>query len=276
MGEIPNKKSRRSVLKKGGVAALGLATVGGTAVASDSEKVSAEEAGVDKAAEKLAEQQKLVELFKLLRNHNVEYGASLTTRSGKRYENPLKVLSGQETSSGDVTTQDFFTKSDSYVTSYHWNRSGDLYHIQSDVTLQAFDGVDVDLAAPNDAFTLAYGDNFQFEPDTIMYDGPDGGSAISVREYPITSGKGLVLDVNDRDFAVTSQDTYTAYLGFDVNKTTTGQANYAGQYDHTWSIGDLGLVTGTLDFTWEALGISLDLSNLVVDGYKLYDAEEIN
>lgn len=273
MGKPPYNESRRNVLKKGSFAALGLATIAGTSTAKRSKYKSAVRAGIDAEAERLANNQETLELLKLLRDHNVKYGASVQTLSGETYDDAISALSND-----GVSTQDFFEKGDSYIVTYHYNLSGSKYRLQSDVTLSAWnDPGDPDLAAPNDAFTLAYDDStLQFEPDTIMYDGPNGGGALSVREYPITNGNGLVLDVDDRDFVDVTEDTYNVFLAFEVNKITSGQANYAGQYDHAWSIGDFGLVTGTLDFAWQALGISLDLSDLAVDGWTLYDAEEIN
>ncbi|ELZ96470.1 hypothetical protein C440_04963 [Haloferax mucosum ATCC BAA-1512] len=263
----PDKtQTRRSVLKAGlATATAGFLSVGSVTASSSEGPISAEEAGVKKEINRRLNEGKTLEVLKLLEKYGVDYTATYNSLGGSERDDAISALSSSRTdedSSGDVSTEDFFTKSDSNVTVYAFNLSGDLYRARIDFTVKAFDdAIDPDMPSTKDLIALGYS-----QPNEAMGDSLDYGmdnfndSILSVQEKPVIDGPGAVISLSDGQ-TKTSQNTYRGYLAYDLDKDSSDEETIAGEYVHTWSAGNIGSGP-TSSYSWSGLSIDVDPGHL--------------
>lgn len=253
-------QSRRTVLKASlATVAGGLFGTGVAAAAGGDDPVSAEAAGIRDDVERLRREGDTLGALELLDRHDVDYTATYNSLGGRERDDAITALSNApDPSSGDVSTQDFFSESDSNTTVWAYNLYDDIYLAQNDFTVKAFDdALDPDMPGTNDLLSLAYSQPNEAVGgylDYGMFDFDD--DIMSVEETPVVDGPGAVVSINDGG-TVTSQSYYQGFVSFRVDKDSSDEETVGGKYAHTWSAGNIGSWP-SVSYSWNGMGISVD------------------
>lgn len=256
---------RRNVLKTGlATTVAGHIGAGTVAASSSTNPVSVEEAGIRQEVEKLLDDYRTFEALELMDEHDVDCTATYNSLSGEE-QDALESLSSNETrsnSSGSVSTQDFFAKDESSITVFAFRLHQDFYRARIDFSVEAYDdAADPDLPGTNDLIALGYS-----QPNEAVSGELDYGLAnykddvLSVEEKPVVNGPGAVISLNDIR-TEPNQSKYRGHLYYRIDKDGSDKETVVGEYNHTWSIGNLGGL-GQVTFSWSGLGIAVDPGKL--------------